>query len=138
MSRLRGTPKAGGQQRGTPNKRTAAMLELAARAVKLGITPLDVMLENMKLCYASGDMDGAHKAAVDAAPYLHAKLQSVTAHVDQHVHNHAEDYRERILAELAGRRAARDAGGDSPKPNGRTTHWAVFWPDLNSALEKVE
>ena len=122
MSRLRGTPKTGGQQRGTPNKRTAAMLELAARAVKLGITPLDVMLENMKLCYASGDMDGAHKAAVDAAPYLHAKLQSVTAHVDQHVHNHAEDYRERILDEIARIEAAERAKAAPRLSNGRTTH----------------
>jgi hypothetical protein len=59
--------RRGGRQAGTRNKRTVELLEKAA---KLGITPLDVMLENMKLCYASGDMDGAHRAAVDAAPYL--------------------------------------------------------------------
>jgi hypothetical protein len=117
MSRPRGIPKTGGRQMGTRNKRTVEVLE---RAAKLGITPLQVMLENMKVLYEEGDLWGAHMAAVDAAPYLHPKLQSITAHVDQHVHNHAEDYRERILAELARRRAARDAGGDSPKPNGRT------------------
>jgi hypothetical protein len=31
------------------------------------------MLENMKCCYLAGDMEGAHKAAVDAAPYLHSR-----------------------------------------------------------------
>jgi hypothetical protein len=41
-----------------------------------GITPLQVMLENMRALYAQGDLLGAHKAAVDCAPYIHAKLVS--------------------------------------------------------------
>jgi hypothetical protein len=42
----------------------------------LGITPLQVMLENMRTLYANGHLGGAHKAAVDCAPYVHSKLVS--------------------------------------------------------------
>jgi hypothetical protein len=53
---------------------------------------------------------------------LHAKLQSVTAHVDQHVHNHTEDYRERLLAEMDRIAAAEQAKAAPRLSNGRTTH----------------
>jgi hypothetical protein len=70
----RGGARAGAGRK--PGQRNAKTLELLKQAAALGITPLQVMLENMKTCYVSGDLQGAHKAAVDAAPYLHAKLVS--------------------------------------------------------------
>lgn len=39
--------------------------------------PFDVMLFAMNRCVEAGDWDGAHLKARDAAPFCHAKLQSL-------------------------------------------------------------
>jgi hypothetical protein len=91
--------KTGGRQAGTPNKATAArQAEVAAS----GVTPLDVMLANMRLYHrqaeellellsaaespeakiqilgeASRHRQMAQKCAADAANYVHPKLASV-------------------------------------------------------------
>jgi hypothetical protein len=86
MSRGGARPNTGGARPGAGRPKGAVdkktwLLREKARA--LGITPLDVMLEYMKTCYEAGDLAGAHLAAKDAAPYLHPRLTSVDARVDQ-------------------------------------------------------
>ena len=49
-----------------------------------GITPLEVMIENMRTLYAAGDLAGSHEAAKDRAPYMHPRLNSIDARVEQH------------------------------------------------------
>lgn len=92
--------RRGGRAKGTKNKKNAA---LVAAVEASGATPLEVMLENMRLAHGKGKailqelIDGgaevpegfdklvamqrfysmAQDAAKDAAPYVHAKLASV-------------------------------------------------------------
>lgn len=93
--------KTGGRQKGTRNKATAARQEQVAAE---GVTPLDVMLENMRFAHkhaaevlakvmslepeASGEGLDAYRellrfrqiaqdCAKDAAPYVHPKLASI-------------------------------------------------------------
>jgi hypothetical protein len=69
-----GARKGAGRPKGSANVRT---LEIANRAAKEGITPLEVMLEIMKEFRAEGNREMALDAATKAAPYLHSKLSSV-------------------------------------------------------------
>lgn len=98
-----GKREGAGRKKGTPNKRTLYLKELSEKAVDSGITPLEVMLNNMRSYY--NDLDGllsrlvdekgkpvsigdarlilglrqlAGNAAKDAAPFCHPKLQSIT------------------------------------------------------------
>lgn len=77
--------KTGGRKQGATNIKTR---EIAEKAIKQGITPLEVMLSLMRKAWDAAtkatdpkeqerleDKAGAH--AKDAAPYLHAKLQPV-------------------------------------------------------------
>lgn len=92
--------RRGGRQKGVPNKKSAA---LQAKVAETGMTPLDVMLDNMRFAYgeagellnnllkvrvATGeDIDEfksmvrfrqiAQECAKDAAPYLHPRLAAV-------------------------------------------------------------
>lgn len=96
----RGGKRVGaGRKAGTPNKATAARQK---RVASTGVTPLDIMIDNMRSSYA--DTQSAmrrlktaktpakqaelkaevrqlrgetNKFAVEAAPYVHPKLQSV-------------------------------------------------------------
>lgn len=91
----KGTPRAGGRQKGTPNK---DKLTLRERAEALGIDPFDIMLKIANgdwkgLGYKSGEItymtksgirkqdrisiDLREKAAADASEYMYAKLKSV-------------------------------------------------------------
>lgn len=70
--------KTGGRQKGTPNKKTAALLE---RVSAEGLTPLDVMLQVMREYVEAGDREMALDAAAKAAPYVHPKLSSIAAEV---------------------------------------------------------
>lgn len=72
-----GTPKTGGRQKGTPNKRNA---ELQAAVAATGETPLDFLLRVMR--DEDADEDKRIDCAKAAAPYVHAKLASVDAKLD--------------------------------------------------------
>ena len=65
--------KTGGRQKGTKNKATAAKAEAIAAS---GLTPLDWMLSVLR--DPKVDDDRRDKAARDAAPYVHSRLQSTT------------------------------------------------------------
>lgn len=91
-------PKGGrrpnsGRKPGSANKKTR---EIADRAAAEGVTPLEVMLQAMRLLWAEAiGNDGkivddekalqAVSVAKDAAPYMHPRLQSIEARVDQTV-----------------------------------------------------
>ena len=88
-------PKGAGRGKGTPNKRTQAVL---AKAEEYGISPLDVMLSTMRDAWdtAAKVSDPLEKlnakaiavqAAKEAAPYVHARLASVESKVDA-THEH--------------------------------------------------
>lgn len=72
-----GTPKTGGRQKGTLNRRNA---ELQAHVAATGETPLDFLLRVMR--DKEADEDKRIDCAKAAAPYVHAKLASVDAKVD--------------------------------------------------------
>jgi hypothetical protein len=85
--------RRGGRQKGTPNKRTrmrlaqAAALEAAARAE--GITPIELMINSMRMLWRQahagpGDPNRELVAqacgiARDVAPYLHPRLAAIAA-----------------------------------------------------------
>lgn len=73
----RGGPRKGaGRKKGSLTKKTR---EVAEKAAASGVTPLEVMLEAMNSFRESGDLDKAASFAKDAAPYMHARLSSITA-----------------------------------------------------------
>ena len=74
MARPKGLPKSGGRAKGTRNKKTQEVLEVAARA---GITPLEVMIEAMMHLRGAGDLVAAGDMASKAAPYVHARLSAI-------------------------------------------------------------
>ncbi len=65
-----------GRKKGVPNKSTAARKAALAAS---GKTPLDFMLQRLN----DSELDPKERmqAAVSAAPYLHARLTAVDAHV---------------------------------------------------------
>jgi hypothetical protein len=75
------------------------------------------MLENMKTLHVRGDLQGAHRAAVDAAPYLHAKL--VSSQVTIRRPDEMSD--DELIAAIAVDEAelARLQGGTLPTASGR-------------------
>lgn len=88
-------PKGGkrpgaGRKKGSATKRTRAIADMAA---SLGITPLEVMLETMRAAWDArfgpdGKLDylkcvEASQIAKDAAPYMHARLQTVQSRHQQ-------------------------------------------------------
>jgi len=60
-----------GRKPGGANVRTR---EIADKAAKAGITPLEIMLEAMRTSYEAGELAEAAKHAAVAAPYVHARL----------------------------------------------------------------
>lgn len=70
-----GKREGAGKPKGATAKRTQ---EAVNKALAIGITPLEVMLEAMKEAYDKKDLKEASNFAKDAAPYVHAKLQSTT------------------------------------------------------------
>ncbi len=99
--------KTGGRKAGTPNRRTACRGVVEAHAAAAGVTPLQVMLENMtffsneaekrlaELLKSQPDRDtliaslkticslrqSAQDCARDAAPYVHPRLSAIEANV---------------------------------------------------------
>lgn len=84
--------RRGGRVKGVKNKATIAkeqgLADIVSKAIAAGITPLEVMLDNMRYHHnealAAQDKSDivAHRkeageAAKDAAPYVHPKLASI-------------------------------------------------------------
>jgi hypothetical protein len=69
-----GKRKGAGRKAGALSKKTRHIAEIA---IDEGITPLEVMLKEMRLAAATGDSELALEAAKAAAPYIHPKLSSV-------------------------------------------------------------
>lgn len=84
-----GARPGAGRKKGGVNKKSK---EIAEQAIKEGITPLEVMLKTMRYYWSMAEkanedkryteqlthMKEASSHAKDAAPYLHAKLQTTT------------------------------------------------------------
>lgn len=74
MAGTGGKRTGAGRPRGALSRKT---LEIAAKAVEKGITPLEVMLETMRDYWGQGEKAAACAIAKDAAPYMHARLQQI-------------------------------------------------------------
>lgn len=74
MPRPKGLPKTGGRKLGVANVRTREIADAAAAA---GITPLEVMLLDMRTKLHAGDTAAAADRARDCAPYMHPRLASI-------------------------------------------------------------
>jgi hypothetical protein len=77
MSGNRGGRRPGAGRK--PGSATRKTREIAERAAAEGITPLEVMLADMRAKYAAGDLDAAADRARDCAPYMHPRLSSISA-----------------------------------------------------------
>lgn len=69
--------KTGGRKKGIPNKATQKRRDVARKALKAGMTPLDVLLEAMRDAYKDGGARGAAPHAKEAAPYVHPRLSAI-------------------------------------------------------------
>ncbi len=63
-----------GRKKGSATLKTRAVADKAAAE---GITPLEVILEAMRVHHAAKRLDDAAKLASMAAPYIHPRLTSV-------------------------------------------------------------
>ncbi|MBV8590273.1 MAG: hypothetical protein JO212_09480 [Acetobacteraceae bacterium] len=72
--------KSPGRPRGVKETkpRNTAARKLAAIASAQGVTPLDVMLMDMRAKLEAGDLSGAADRAESCAPYVHPRLASAT------------------------------------------------------------
>ena len=115
MPRHKGTPKTGGRRKGSLNKTTAAMREIANKALAAGITPMELMLDNMRYFYgqvlvADTEVERielrarAQACAKDVAPYVHPKLATI---------EHKEDENKRIVIEWKMPKQILDGLGDT-------------------------
>ena len=89
--------KTGGRQKGTPNKTTLEHLSRANESVRVGITPLEVILRTMRALWAEAEaVDSEGKPTFDmgkakdatavasvAAPYVHPRLNSIEGNPDK-------------------------------------------------------
>jgi hypothetical protein len=66
-----GARPGAGRPKGSKNKKTRALLEMTKAS---GITPLEVMLYNMRRHFKLKQYDEASNIAAMAAPYVHPKL----------------------------------------------------------------
>jgi|SRR5581483_126632 len=79
---MRGGARVGaGRKKGVPTAATRRRQEVALRALEAGITPLEIMLEAMRVAYEQGGAVAAIQYAKEAAPYIHPRLSSVEANV---------------------------------------------------------
>lgn len=100
----RGGKRAGaGRKPGTvTKKRTAAQAATAAtiKALTEGATPLDILIGAMKEAYTLGGYMAAAPFAKEAAPYVHPKLSSIEAKVDN-THRDAAELTDADLTDIA-------------------------------------
>lgn len=74
MSARGGKREGAGRKPGSATRKTR---EIADRAAAEGITPLEVMLANMRRWWTEQDWDKAQSAAVDAAAFMHPKMSAI-------------------------------------------------------------
>jgi hypothetical protein len=107
-----GQPKTGGRKPGVANVKTR---QLADKAATEGITPLEVLILDMRQKYEAGDLTAAADRARDCAPYMHPRLSSANVQVRR-----IESLREISdgeLAALAGAARAEDADSSTGLPH---------------------
>ena len=68
----KGQPKSGGRRRGTPNKASATRESEVAQS---GLTPLQFMLDVLR--DETANVEDRRWAAVNAAPYVHPRIQPI-------------------------------------------------------------
>jgi hypothetical protein len=73
-------PGAGRKKGNLPE--TKLRKDIALKALADGTTPLEVMLEAMRLAYDEGGPKAAMPFAKECAPYVHPKLANIEAKVD--------------------------------------------------------
>ena len=69
-----------GRKPGIPSQKTINRLKIAEQGAAAGITPLEVMLNNMRRLYDEGTAEAwtqACRIAADAAPYVHPRLSVI-------------------------------------------------------------
>ena len=82
----RGGRRPGAGHPGGPNKRSRKRVEFADKAREEGISPLEVMLAEMRALWAKNTDESRKQAceiAKDAASYVHPRLQAVDMTNDQ-------------------------------------------------------
>jgi hypothetical protein len=107
---MRGGARPGaGRKEGSKTRRTtAATRRIAERAVSDGgALPLDVLLSRMRRLWGDGkacdeDQREACELAKHAAPYIHPRLQSVSATVENDLRTLSDEELNRQLASLLG------------------------------------
>lgn len=72
-----GRPKGAKDNTGSRAARIELTKQIAEKAAKEGVMPLEVMLTAMRQAWNEQDRDKAVSYAEKAAPYLHAKLAAV-------------------------------------------------------------
>lgn len=134
--------RIGGRQKGAKNKATIAKERLHNERVEAaaneGISPLEVMLENMRFAHSQAaetlaKMVGlesvepqdlkelltlrgiAQECAKEAAPYLHPRLSAIEANVTGSVKHDVDDYTTQELIAIA----RRGGGMGSSAPKGK-------------------
>lgn len=112
----RGGKRAGAGRK--PGSKNVLSREIADRAAKEGITPLEVMLKAMRLHVVQNEWDRAAAIAERAAPYMHPRLQAVQHSGPGGGPIQTEDLSARdVLADRLARLAARSsppAGAGEP------------------------
>lgn len=74
MANGRGGARAGAGRK--PGQVTEKTRDIANRAAAAGVTPLEVLIEDMRQKYEAGDLAAAADRARDCAPYMHPRLSS--------------------------------------------------------------
>lgn len=116
----RGGPRPGsGRPRG-PAKRTKEKAALADMAAAAGITPVEVMLANMRFYWAQGDRKAAEESALNAAPFIHPKLSSIDGRIDNRVT--ISEMSESELHRIAGNGSAGAAAAEERKDEPHQIH----------------
>lgn len=77
-----GQREGAGRKKGAVNQATRERQEVALKALREGTTPLEIMLEAMKMAYEEGGAVAAMPYAKEAAPYVHPKLANVDSKVN--------------------------------------------------------
>jgi len=97
-----------GRKKGSPNKMLA---EIRDKAVKSGITPIEILLKWMRAADEAGDPTAVQYASM-AAPYVHPRLSTVTATatVEHKGEDGSQDVRRLAMFMLHKLRAARESG----------------------------
>lgn len=103
-----------GRKKGSVTAATKRRQDVALKALQDGTTPLEVLLEAMRDAYKEGGAMLAMPYAKEAAPYVHPKLSSIEAKVDN-IHRDAAELTDADLADIASGRGPR-----APEATSRT------------------